>query len=347
MRTDDLDFHLPPELIAQQPANNRTDARLMVYHHAPGRIEHRHVRDLPELLSPSDFLVVNNTAVTPARFTVLKPTGGRLEGLWISTDAEPPHRNGRVLLKGLGKFEPGVKLTFERDPSAYLIVRDKHPADGYAVEASENLTALVERLGRMPLPPYIKRSKGRDERDQFDRQRYRTVFDRTGHSVAAPTAGLHFDEALLAQLSGRGVGLGSVNLEVGLGTFKPVEAEDLSRHEMHSERWIITPEDAESLNAARSAGKRIIAVGTTVCRTLESQPPGEFQAGSGDTNLLIQPPYDFKHVGALMTNFHLPRSTLLALVSAFIGLEQQRELYRVAIEEKYRFFSYGDAMLLL
>ena len=317
---------------------------MLHYKRSTGEIVHRHVRDLPELLSKRDVLVFNDTTVIPARFTVVKPSGGRIEGLWLSTEAHHPFKRGRVLLKGLGHFTPGMRLRFERDEDHWLEVLHKWPSDGYEVEASDQLDALIQRLGRMPLPPYIKRSKGSDPRDDADRERYQTVLSEgsIGKSVAAPTASLHFDEALLTKLEATGVQYDAVELVVGLGTFKPVEVDDLDDHPMHREAWRIGETDAVGLRDAQAARKRIIAVGTTSCRTLESQPPGNLRAGGGETDLLIQPPYTFKHVGALITNFHLPRSTLIALVDAFIGTDARRRIYEEAIREGYRFFSYGD-----
>jgi len=343
VRTDDLDFDLPPELIAQEPPAERSSARLLHYRRGTGEISHRRVSDLPEILQRGDLLVFNRTTVAPARFTLRKPTGGRIEGLWLATDADD-RRRGRVLLRGLGGFEPGVALAFDNDPSASLTVLAKRDDDGYAVEASDDLDALVARLGRMPLPPYIKRQKGADPRDAVDRERYQTVFatGTAGLSVAAPTAGLHFDGPLLDRLDQAGIGRASVELVVGLGTFKPVEVDDLDDHPMHREQWQIAAADAEAINA----GRRLVAVGTTACRTLQSQPPGPISAGAGETGLLIQPPYEPRHVGALVTNFHLPRSTLIALVDAFVGTEHRRRIYAEAIRERYRFFSYGDAMLI-
>ena len=350
MRTDELDFDLPPELIAQEPAARRTDARMLHYTRSTGTIAHRRVSDLPELLGKNDVLVFNETAVVPARFTVVKPSGGRIEGLWLATEPHFPCRRGRVLLKGLGNFVPGVRLAFDNDANHWLQVLHKRPNDGYEVEASDRLDDLIARLGRMPLPPYIKRSKGSDPRDALDRERYQSVLvedaNARGKSVAAPTASLHFDDKLLRRLDAKGVDEERVELVVGLGTFKPVEVDDLDDHPMHRERWFIEEYAANGLRDAQRLGKRLIAVGTTACRTLESQPPGPISDGEGETDLLIQPPYAFKHVGALLTNFHLPRSTLIALVDAFVGTDARRRIYGEAIGERYRFFSYGDCMFV-
>ncbi len=215
------------------------------------------------------------------------------------------------------------------------------------VASDEPADALLARVGRMPLPPYIRRDKEHDERDALDRERYKTVFARSAGAVAAPTASLHFSHDLLAELAAAGIDRTFVTLHVGIGTFKPVTADRLADHAMHREAYTISAEAADALNAAKRDGRRIVAVGTTAARVLESQPTGEaFEPRSSDTAIFIYPPYTWRHVGAMITNFHLPRSTLIALVAALIGLDEQRRLYRIAIEERYRFFSYGDAMLI-
>ena len=319
---------------------------MLHYVRATGEIAHRHVRDLPQVLRKGDLLVFNETTVVPARFTVQKPTGGLVEGLWLETEPHWPFKRGRVLLKGVGNFVPGVRMAFEADRDAWLMLLHKRADDGYEVEASENFNDLIRRVGRMPLPPYIKRAKGRDPRDDMDRERYQTVFRQSNGSIAAPTAGLHFDQPLLDRLDAAGIEQTGVTLQVGLGTFKPVEVDDLNQHPMHRERWSIDEYAANHLRQVEAEHRRIIAVGTTACRTLESQPPGSIQDGAGETDLLIQPPYTPKHVNALITNFHLPRSTLIALVDAFIGTDNRRRVYAEAIRERYRFFSYGDCMFV-
>jgi S-adenosylmethionine:tRNA ribosyltransferase-isomerase len=274
-----------------------------------------------------------------------KRTGGRIEGLFLS-EVGPGLWN--VMLKGLERYG-SAPLYFELAPEIEAHVTRAGEAGEYelSVQTTEPATAILDRIGRMPLPPYIKRDKGHDERDALDRGRYQTIFARVPGAVAAPTAALHFTEQLLDSLDAAGVARVFVTLEVGLGTFKPVTAEDLQDHVMHVEPYRITPEAAEGLNQAIQAGRRIIAVGTTAARVLESQPPGEpFAAGSGTTGIFIRPPYAWKHVDALITNFHLPRSTLIALVAAMTGLEEQRRLYQIAIAERYRFFSYGDSMFI-
>lgn len=316
----------------------RSDARMLHFDRTTGRIAHRQVRDLPSILRTDDLLVFNDTKVIPARFTLRKPTGGLIEALWLAGE----DKRWQVLLKNLGPVDPDATLAFVADPGVTLRVVAKREHDGYDAECSHDASVL-DRVGRMPLPPYIKRAKGSDGRDEADRERYQTVVADVGRSVAAPTAALHFDPPLLAALSEAGVPRTSVNLEVGMGTFKPVTAEDLDAHDMHSERWRIEPTAADAINVCRG---RIIAIGTTSCRTLESQPTGDIRPGSGETDLLIQPPYTPRHVDALLTNFHLPKSTLIALVDGFIGTEARRRVYVEAIEQRYRFFSYGDCMLI-
>ncbi len=355
MLTDDLDFHLPPELIAQEPTAERTASRLLAYDRGTRAVSHCQFADLPRLLRPGDLLVFNDTRVTPAQFFLLKPTGGVVEGLFLSAEG----CRWRALLKAPGPVDPARIFTFARDPTVTCRVTAKLPKGGYelTVETDEPAEALLERLGRMPLPPYIRREKLADPRDETDRQRYQTVYAGVasagasagaapGGSVAAPTAGLHFTDLLLEQLTSAGIRRAFVTLQVGMGTFKPVEADDVRQHAMHAERWHLPEAAAAAMNATKQAGGRVIAVGTTAARTLESQPPGPLQPGQGQTSIFIYPPYAWKHVDALITNFHLPRSTLIALVAAFVGLDPQRHLYAEAIERRYRFFSYGDAMLL-
>jgi len=342
MRTDELDFHLPPELIAQEPTPERHGSRLL--HYNPGTRDIRHLRftDLPSLLRPGDLLVFNDTRVLPARFVLQKPTKGLIDGLFLE---ELRSGRWRVLLRNVGRYTG--PLHFEADPTI-TVKFIAGEAGEYEIDVvpPAPAQALLERLGRMPLPPYIKRQRLHDERDRVDRQRYQTVFAREASSVAAPTAALHFSPEVLSALAGHGVEQAFVTLEVGMGTFKPVSADTLDAHAMHTERYSISGTAAEAINAARSQGRRVIAVGTTATRVLESQPEGPIEARSGSTAIFIYPPYRWKHVGGLVTNFHLPRSTLIALVAARVGLEEQRRIYAEAIAEGYRFFSYGDAMYI-
>ena len=350
MRADELDFELPPELIAQVPAARRPAARLLHYRRADRSIAHRLFSDLPSLLRAGDLLVLNDTRVLPARLALVKATGGRVEGLFVGEQSV-----GRwdVLLKNVGPVTSASRYNLIATGQPPLAVTIASAAGGgrYTLDVATDLPAVevLERYGRMPLPPYIRRDKSADPRDVDDRARYQTVYAgerQGGRSVAAPTAGLHFDADLLQQVRARGIETAAVTLEVGLGTFKPVEVDELADHAMHVERYHIAPA-AAAISAAKAAGRRVIAVGTTAARVLESQPPGEtIEPGSGDTGIFLYPPYAWRHVDALVTNFHLPRSTLIALVAAFVGLDAQRRIYAEAIAHRYRFFSYGDGSFL-
>lgn len=344
MRSDELDFQLPPELIAQEPPEERSACRLLHYRRADRTVAHRSFVDLPDLLRPGDLLVFNDARVLPARFSLRKSTGGRVEGLFLS---ERNAGQWQVLLKNLGRS--GSDLSFADAPAVSARVLETRPAGEYLLQVSTREPALdlLNRIGRMPLPPYIRRDKQGDARDEVDRDRYQTVFARSPGAVAAPTAALHFSDLLLKKLASRGIDRAFVTLHVGLGTFKPLTADKLEDHNMHVERYAIDAIASDALNRARREGRRIIAVGTTSARVLESQPADEpFSPKSAETAIFIYPPYTWKHVDALITNFHLPRSTLIALVGAMMGLDEQRRLYDVAIRERYRFFSYGDAMLI-
>jgi S-adenosylmethionine:tRNA ribosyltransferase-isomerase len=344
MRTDDLDFHLPPELIAQAPAAERAESRLLHYRRDDRSIMHRRFAELPTLLRRGDLLVFNDAQVIPARFMLRKETGGLVEGLFLG---QPRETRWHVLLRNLGRG--GGPLTFVGDETRTANVVRVGEGGEYEIEVDgdEPALAVLQRIGRMPLPPYIKREKGSDARDVADRERYQTVYARTPGAVAAPTAGLHFTDALMRQLEMAGVERAFVTLHVGIGTFRPVTADTLEAHDMHSEAYTISPESAAAINRAKSGGRRVIAVGTTSARVLESQPAGEpIAPRTAETAIFIYPPYEWRHVDALITNFHLPRSTLIALVAAMIGLDEQRRLYRLAIEQRYRFFSYGDGMLI-
>jgi S-adenosylmethionine:tRNA ribosyltransferase-isomerase len=344
MRTDELDFDLSEELIAQAPPAERTASRLMHYRRGECALAHRVFSDLPGILRAGDLLVFNDTRVLPARFALRKSTGGRIDGLFLEESARG---RWRVLLRNLGN-KPGETLVFVDAPelSARVIRIGSDGEYELQISSPEPAIAVLERIGRMPLPPYIRREKEHDQRDAADRERYQTVFAKHVGAVAAPTAALHFSQSLLEQLAARGIERTFVTLHVGVGTFKPVTAPTLEEHAMHAERFNISAEGAAALNRAKSEHRRIIAVGTTSARVLESQSPEGFASHEGTTQLLIHPPYQWRHVDALLTNFHLPRSTLIALVAAFVGLEAQRMLYRTAIDARYRFFSFGDAMLI-
>jgi S-adenosylmethionine:tRNA ribosyltransferase-isomerase len=346
MRTDELDFHLPPELIAQMPTSDRAASRLLRYRRADRSIAHRKFIELPSVLNSGDLLVFNDAKVIPARFALHKPTGGRVEALFL---AQTQDGRWTVMLRNLGAVSPQMKLRFAEDASVLACVVEAQGEGVYTlrVESPEPAVALLTRLGRMPLPPYIKRDKDHDARDDFDRQRYQTVFARAAGSVAAPTAGLHFTEPLLSQLHDAGIERTFVTLHVGLGTFKPITATRLEDHVMHVEPYTIGNSAAEALNRAKKDRRRIIAVGTTSGRVLESQPEDQpFEPETSQTSMFIHPPYRWRHLAGLITNFHLPRSTLIALVAAMTGLDEQRRIYQTAIAQGYRFFSYGDAMLV-
>ncbi|MCH5264926.1 MAG: tRNA preQ1(34) S-adenosylmethionine ribosyltransferase-isomerase QueA [Lachnospiraceae bacterium] len=341
MKTSDFYYELPKELIAQDPLADRSDSRLLVLHRSSGRIEHRGFRDIVEYLKPGDCLVRNNTRVIPARlFGRRTDTGAvvellllkRMEGDVWETLVKPGKkaRAGARLEFGDGRLQ-GEILSVEEDGNR----RIQFHYEGIFEE-------LLDELGQMPLPPYITHALQ-------DKNRYQTVYARYEGSAAAPTAGLHFTEELFTQLKEKGVLVANVTLHVGLGTFRPVKVEDVTEHHMHSEYFRIEPEEAEKINRAKAAGGRIICVGTTSCRTLESavDEKGILQPGEADTDIFIYPGYSFRILDGLITNFHLPESTLLMLVSALAGKEQIMAVYEEAVRERYRFFSFGDAMLIL
>jgi S-adenosylmethionine:tRNA ribosyltransferase-isomerase len=357
MRTADFNFELPPELIAQAPAPNRDASRLLVLHRDSGRIEHCHFRDILEFLRAGDVLVFNNSRVIPARLRAANPkTGGQFEILLLEENATNdwwammrPAKRARVgseiVLLDAGKPTEIHATVLETNDEGHRRLK---------FSGTQNILNELDRLGEVPLPPYIERPAA--NKAQEDRERYQTVYAQPPGSVAAPTAGLHFTESLLAEIRARGVQLCFVTLHVGLGTFASVKAETLSAHKMHEERYALSEETARTINDAKREGRRVIAVGTTSVRVLESvaaEHAGTLVAGLGRTRIFIYPPRDFKIVNAMVTNFHLPCSTLLMLVSAFAapgdirGRETILAAYAEAIRERYRFFSYGDAMLLL
>lgn len=346
MDSDDLDFALPQDLIAQAPCADRASSRLLHYRRADGAIAHRQFAELPSLLRPGDLLVFNDARVVPARLSLRKPTGGRVDGLFVE---ELAAGTWRVLLRDAAGLGEGAVLCFADDPGVRLRVERRDAGGEHLVTLSPPLPAsrTLERLGRMPLPPYIRRAREHDPRDALDRERYQTVYARHGVAVAAPTAGLHFTDEVLRSLDDAGVERAAVTLDVGIGTFRPVTARRLEDHAMHAEGFEISAAAAEAINGAIAQGRRVIAVGTTSARVLESFDPGRpVEAGRRSTSIFIRPPYAWRRVGALITNFHLPRSTLIALVAAHVGLEQQRRVYAEAIARRYRFFSYGDSSLL-
>ncbi|NUS37695.1 MAG: tRNA preQ1(34) S-adenosylmethionine ribosyltransferase-isomerase QueA [Lysobacter sp.] len=338
MKTSDFHYDLPPELIAQAPLAERSASRLLVVPPASAPLADRQVRDLPELLQPGDLLVFNDTRVIPARLFGHKATGGRVE---ILIERLLPGDEARVQLGVSKSPKPGSRIALDAGGDAEVLGRE----DAFyrlRFQVPDGLHAWLEHAGRMPLPPYIQREPGTE-----DTARYQTVFAREAGAVAAPTAGLHFDAPLLDALRARGVEFGHVTLHVGAGTFQPVRVDDVAAHRMHSEWLNVGAALVEQVRATRARGGRVVAVGTTVVRALESAVrDGELLPYAGETTIFIYPGYRIRSIDALLTNFHLPESTLLMLVSAFAGKERILSAYAHAVRERYRFFSYGDAMLL-
>ena len=340
MTTKDFYYDLPQELIAQHPLEDRSSSRLLTLSRESGEIAHRHFRDIIEYLNPGDCLVMNNTRVIPARlYGVKEGTGGKIEFLLLK---RIDINTWNVILRPGKRARAGARFSFgdgllraevlEVLPDGNRIVRFEY--DGVWEE-------LLDRLGEMPLPPYIKEKL-------TDKERYQTVYSKIEGSAAAPTAGLHFTNELIDEIRKKGVNIAELTLHVGLGTFRPVSAENVEDHVMHTEHYEVTPEAAEIINKTRESGGRIIAVGTTSVRTLETvaDEDGTMRPGIGDTSIFIYPGYKFKITDAIITNFHLPESTLLMLVSAFAGKENIFRAYETAVRERYRFFSFGDAMFL-
>ena len=355
MKISDFDYYLPEELIAQKPADRRECSRLLVVHRDTGKIEHRHFYDIIDYLKAGDCLVLNNSKVLPARlYGVKEKTGAKVEFLLIKRIEgdtwETMVRPGR-------KLKPGDIVVFSQEPLLKATIKD-FGTDGTRIVDFEYDGVFMERLeeiGSMPLPPYIERSS-----DSEDRDRYQTVYCREEGSVAAPTAGLHFTEELLKKAEDKGVELVYVTLHVGIGTFRPVKCENIEDHTMHFEEYSISEESAEVINIAKREGRRIISVGTTSTRTVESAAYFDADAqtadgkagcwqvrsGEGSTGIFIYPGYEFKIIESLITNFHLPKSTLLMLISALYDREKILAVYDEAVKQKYRFFSYGDAMFI-
>ena len=362
-RLSDFDYHLPPELIAQVPTASRSASRLLAVK-KNGALEDRTFLDLPTFLKAGDLLVFNDSKVIPARLRALKETGGMVE-LLVERVISPT--TAQVMLRASKTPRAGATLTLvkpgnvscehvtvekalsgpssadlaHQSRSATLIGRDPSHDDRFIVDFKSSVFAVLDEFGELPLPPYIRHTP-----NHRDNERYQTVYAQNLGSVAAPTAGLHFDEAMLERLSSIGVQMAQVTLHVGSGTFSPVRSEDLSQHRMHSEWCSISADAAQKISQAKQEGCRVIAVGTTSLRTLESAAARSSLAGAWETELFITPGYKFRMANALLTNFHLPKSTLLMLVSAFAGYEKIRKAYAHAIEQEYRFFSYGDAMFL-
>jgi S-adenosylmethionine:tRNA ribosyltransferase-isomerase len=345
MRRADFHYELPPELIAQAPLPERSASRLLALDGASGALADRHFADLPQLLRPDDLMVFNDTRVVAARLFGSKPSGGRVE---VFLERAVGGARAWVQLRASKPIRPG--LVIATDGGELRVVDRVHSAAGdlWEIETPGEALAFFEAHGSVPLPPYIDRAAG-----AADRERYQSIFAREPGAVAAPTASLHFDAPLVARLDAQGVRRAAVTLHVGAGTFQPLRVDELSQHVMHAERYTVSPALVDAVAATRARGGRVVAVGTTVARALESAaahgdplPVAQdaLAAGSGETRLFITPGYAFRVVDALITNFHLPESTLLMLVAAFAGLDHVLAAYRHAVRERYRFFSYGDAM---
>lgn len=356
MLTSDFDYNLPPDLIAQEPPVERGTSRMLVVKRESGCISHRSVKDLPQYLQPGDLMIFNDTRVFPARLLghwgdsggrvellLIEPAGGGLHGdpflhheWYCMIGSGRPVRSGQQVVAGGGALR--AEIVEQRSNDTWQV----------RFLLSGSLLAVLEEYGRTPVPPYIRRSGG--ELEGVDRERYQTLYARERGAVAAPTAGLHFDRGLLQQLAERGVEQSYVTLHVGPGTFKPVKCERVEQHLMEGERYRVPEESAAAIDRCRGSGGRVVAVGSTSVRTLESVAAangGEVVACEGVSNLFIYPPYRFRQVDVVLTNFHLPQSTLLMMVSAFAGRELILEAYAEAVRERYRFFSYGDCMLIM
>ncbi|MDF2690349.1 MAG: S-adenosylmethionine:tRNA ribosyltransferase-isomerase [Gammaproteobacteria bacterium] len=338
MKLSDFDYELPKELIAVKPLAERSASRLLVLNKDNGEISHRKFADIVEFLNPGDLLVFNNSKVIPARIYAKKPTGGQVEILIERVLSEH-----KILAHVRASKSPKAGTVLIAQEGSELVCQGREN-DLFVLSLSghKNIWQLMEEVGHMPLPPYIERHD-----EDFDKERYQTVYAEPRGSVAAPTAGLHFDQALLDQIKSKGVEFAYVTLHVGAGTFQPVRVDNILEHKMHSETIEVPIDTVAKIEAAKKNGKRVIAVGTTSVRSLESAAQaGKLKAYTGETQIFIYPGYKFQVIDAMITNFHLPQSTLLMLVSAFAGSEHIRHAYAQAIKERYRFFSYGDAMLI-
>ena len=341
MKTSDFYYDLPKELIAQDPLEDRSSSRLLVLHRKSGRVEHRVFTDIVEYLKPGDCLVRNNTKVIPARLYGTRVDNGATIELLLLKRME--NDVWETLVKPGKKARQGVVISFGDGILTGEIIDVKEDGNRLIQFRYEGIfEEILDQLGQMPLPPYITHTLK-------DKNRYQTVYAKYEGSAAAPTAGLHFTEELFQKLEEKGVLVANVTLHVGLGTFRPVKVDDVSKHHMHTEFYQVTKEEADRINKAKQAGGRIVCVGTTSCRTIESAADenGVLKPGQGDTDIFIYPGYSFKMMDVLITNFHLPESTLLMLVSALAGKEQVMRVYEEAVRERYRFFSFGDAMIIL
>jgi len=349
MKTEKLNYFLPPELIAQRPLRVRSNSRLLVLNRTTREILDSRFSNIGDFLSPGDCLVLNDTKVLPARFFARRTTGGKLEGLFL---AENTDRTWDIMLKGSRKLNPGDHLILKDKQEtdfckAVLLQKQSQGRCLLRLKTEANAETVLDKIGFPPLPPYIKRDDDLTVA-KMDKLRYQTVYARHTGAVAAPTAGLHFTDRLIEQLKQTGIRFAYITLHVGTGTFKPVTTKNLEDHQLHKEQFRIDEENVRIINAVKSKGGRIIPVGTTSTRTLETIAAGsQIEAVAGTTSLFIKPGYKFKITDAMITNFHLPKSTLLALVAAFAGLDNILAAYNHAIEQRYRFYSYGDAMLII
>ncbi len=356
MLLSDYDYNLPEELIAQMPADKRENSRMMVLNRKDRTISHKHFYDIVDLLDKNTLLVMNNTKVLPARLIGHKDTGAKIE-VFLLKQAENNNESSQnqqhlwdVLIKPSKRVKPDtiIKISDELSVKAIKRLEDNGEWLVELIYNGDNVLDILHRNGQIPLPPYIERKIPNEDLKKLDFERYQTVYAKDEGSVAAPTAGLHFTKEILQKLEDKGVELAYVTLNVGLGTFRPVQCENVEQHKMHSETFEISQKAAEQINKAKSEGKKIVAVGTTTVRTLETafQKYGCIKACHDHSELFIYPPYEFKVIDNLITNFHLPKSTLLMLVSALAGKDFIFEAYKEAIENKYRFFSYGDCMYI-
>jgi S-adenosylmethionine:tRNA ribosyltransferase-isomerase len=338
-----FDYILPPDLIAQEPCEPRDHARLLVAHRSDRSLHHHRFHDLPELLQPGDLLVLNDTRVLPARLLGKRArTGGKWEGLFLR---QLQDGSWELMCQTRGTLQEGEVIEIEPG-TLKLRLQNRLPGGRWQAEPllPGSAVELLNRYGQIPLPPYIRKGAARDE----DRERYQTIYAQQAGAVAAPTAGLHFTDEVFANLKKRDIRSTTVTLHVGLATFQPIQVDDYTRHPMHREWGQLNPEAVAAIQSCKSHGGRVVAVGTTSVRVLESVARlGPLSAWSGETDLFIHPPYDFKVVDALITNFHLPRTTLVLLVAAFAGVDLLRHAYETAIAERYRFYTYGDAMLIV
>ena len=352
MLISEYDYNLPEELIAQMPADKRENSRMMVLNRKDRTISHKHFYDIVDLIEPNTLLVMNNTKVLPARLIGHKDTGAKIEVFLLKQNHET-HDNGEyweVLIKPSKRVKPDTIIKISDELSVRAIKRLEENGEWLVelIYKGDNVLDILHRNGNIPLPPYIERKIPNEDLKKLDFERYQTVYAKDEGSVAAPTAGLHFTKEILKKLEEKGVELAYVTLNVGLGTFRPVQCENVENHKMHSETFEISEKAAEQINKAKADGKKIVAVGTTTVRTLETayQKYGCIKACHDHSELFIYPPYEFKVIDNLITNFHLPKSTLLMLVSALAGKDFIFDAYKEAIENKYRFFSYGDCMYI-